>query len=467
MAIETQAVGYWQAYASAARTLLERARGQVILPGAEEYDGARAVWNARVSRYPAAVVRAADVEDVILTVNVAREHGIQLAVRSGGHSLTGFSTVNGGIILDLSGMKAMTIDPKRRVARVQPGLTWAEYAAQATPYGLATTSGDAPGVGVGGLTVGGGIGWMVRKYGLTIDHLISAEVVTADGRLVTASETENADLFWAIRGGGGNFGILTSLELRLDPVGTVLGGAVFYAEEEAESVLNAYAAFTAEAPEELTTIALVMRLPPMPFIPPESQGQLGVGIFACYCGELSVGEEAVAPLRAFGSPVADVIAPMPYVGMLEMLREPTVWGNHHDTRSAFAGALNREMLETSLNYLRAATSPTAMLQIRHLGGAMSRVPADATAFSHRDKEFMVTILNSWMDPEGEDRHIKWTRAFWAAIRPYTSGVYVNFIGDGEDRVHEAYSPATLKRLGEIKRAYDPENFFRLNQNIKP
>src|SRR5581483_7961134 len=417
---------------------------------------------------PGLIVRAADAIDVIRAVNFAREQDLTLAVRSGGHSIAGHSAVDGGLMLDLSAMKGMHVDPERGVARVQPGVTWGEYARQAQEYGLATSSGDVATVGVGGLALGGGIGWMVRKYGLTIDHLLSVDVVTADGRLLTASETEHPDLFWGLRGGGGNFGIATSFELKLRPAGTVLGGAVFYSTERTQDVLRAYAAYASQAPDELTTITTVMPAPPLPFIPAALHGTPVIAVAVCYVGDLEVGQRVVAPLRALETPIADVIGPMPYPGMFALTEAATVKGWQHADRSAYLRTLDGDVLDAIAEYGQRPTSPASLAQVRVLGGAMARVPADATAFAHRDKPYMLTIINMWepgLDPEP---HRAWTKDFWRAVRPRAEGVYVNFLEDeGDARVREAYTPATYARLVALKQQYDPTNFFRLNQNIRP
>jgi FAD/FMN-containing dehydrogenase len=457
------------AYTAALRTLLDRARGRVVLPGATDYDAVRGVWSGNVNRHPAAVVRAADVQDVILSVNVARQYDLPLAVRSGGHSVAGFSTVDGGLVIDLGDMKALQIDPERRVARAQTGLRWSEYAAAANEFGLATTSGDSGSVGLGGLTTGGGIGWFVRKEGMTIDNVLSAEVVTADGRLVTASPTENEDLFWAIRGGGGNFGVVTSFEYRLHDAGMVVGGALFYPLDQATQVLQEYRAFTREAPEELTSMAMVLAAPPAPFIPPQYHDQLVVVIAACYAGDLTAGQAAVEPLRRLGTPIADLLGPMPYPALFELTREASVTGRQGFHRSMFSYDLEPEMIETALAYLPAAPEGGhPLLQIRHVGGAMSRVPAEATAFPHRDKQYMVSVFDSWAEPCETERQLAWALPFWRAMQGYGSGVYVNFLEEeGEGRIRAAYGDAHYAKLAAIKRRYDPTNLFQLNQNIKP
>ena len=450
-------------------TLRVRLRGDLIQPGDATYDAARTVYWSSVDRRPALIVRAVDEIDVMAAVDYARETGASLAVRSGGHSFAGFGMVDGGIVVDLSGMKSMRIDPVRRTARVQPGLTWGEYAEQAQAYGLATTSGDVHSVGVGGLTVGGGVGWMVRKYGLTIDHLLSVDLVTADGRLLRASETEHPDLFWAVRGGGGNFGVVTSLEFRLEPAGTILGGGVFYPATDAERIIRAAADYAAQAPEELTTMVFVMHAPPLPFIPADRVGELSVLVAFCYVGDLAEGERVVAPLRALGEPTADAVMPRPYPGMFDLTRELALPGRRLAVRSMYLASLEDEAIETIVTHMEQGATPFAdFVQLRVLGGKMARIPAETTAFGHRDKPFMFSIIAEWDEAAEDERHQVWTTRFHDALRSHAAGVYVNFIqNEGEARVRDAYKPATYERLAAVKAQYDPTNLFRQNQNIKP
>ena len=368
----------------------------------------------------------------------------------------------------MSGLQDVRLDPQRRRAHLQPGVTSALLAASAHPHGLALTTGDSATVAVGGLVVGGGIGLMSRKYGLTIDHLLAAEVVTVDGRLLRASADEHPDLFWALRGGGGNFGIITSLEFALHEVGTVLGGAVFFSAAEGARVLRGYADYALQAPEELTTILAVMQAPPLPFIPAERHGELVLAVLVCCVGDLDQGQRAVAPLRALGTPIADVTAPMPYPALFQLTQESTRRGRQHAIRSMFTRAVDDALIATILEHAARRTSPLGMVQIRALGGEMARVPADATAFAHRDQPFMLTIINSWEDPGQAPRHAAWTLELFEALRPRASGAYVNFLGDdGAQRLRSAYSSSAYARLTAVKRAYDPTNFFAVNHNIAP
>jgi FAD/FMN-containing dehydrogenase len=445
-----------------------RLRGELILPEDPGYEAARGVWNGTADRHPAMIARCADVDDVVLAVKFAREQALAVSVRSGGHSMAGYGTNDGGLVIDLSLMKAITVDPERSLARIEPGLTWGEVARMLQPHGLALTSGDTSSVGVGGLLLGGGIGWMVRKYGLAIDRLRAVELVTADGEFLRASADENAELFWGLRGGGGNFGVATAFEVDLHLAGMVLGGAVFYDAAEAENILQAYARHAASAPDELTTMVMLMAAPPAPFIPPENRCAPVVALVVCYTGDLADGVRVVAPLRQLATPIADVISPMPYPAMFAMTEEATIRGLQHAVRSQEQRALSDEVIHTIVEEAAAIMSPMTLVQVRALGGAMSRVPADATAFAHRDKQALVMATSfAPSAADAEPARVR-TEQIWQALRPYADGVYVNFLEDeGERRVHEAYPPITYARLAALKKRYDPANLFRLNQNIPP
>jgi FAD/FMN-containing dehydrogenase len=366
-------------------------------------------------------------------------------------------------------MKALSIDPERRVARIEPGLTWSEVSNALQPTGLTITSGDTGTVGVGGLLLGGGIGWMVRKYGLTIDHLRTVELVTADGQFLRASADEYPELFWGLRGGDGNFGIATAFEVDLHPGGIILGGAVFYEASQAESILQNYARLASQAPEELTTQVLLMPAPPAPFMPPDKQGTPVVALLLCYTGDLAEGERVVAPLRRLGSVLADLIAPMPYPAMFHLAEAGEMRGLQHHVRSQLFDRPSEEMVHALAEAAQAVMSPNTLIQLRILGGAMSRVKSCATAFAHRNTQAMVMTTHfgppASVDPA--DLHARTERIF-QALAPYASGVYVNMLGnEGEQRVHEAYPLTTYARLAALKRHYDPANLFHLNQNIAP
>ncbi|HEX7103130.1 MAG TPA: FAD-binding oxidoreductase [Nitrolancea sp.] len=438
-----------------------RLLGSLVRPGDAEYDETRQLKNMFVDAHPAYIVRAADAADVIRAVEFARTHDLPITVRSGGHSVPGYSMVDGSVVVDMSGMKALSVDPGRRTLWAQPGATTADVLAATQPHGLALSTGDTASVGLGGLTTGGGIGFLVRKYGLTIDSLRSAEIVTADGRLLTASATQNADLFWAIRGGSGNFGIITSFEFDLQPVGTILGGAIIL--PVTREVLRGYADYATTAPDELTTIASVMPAPPMPIVPAEWHFKPAFIILVAYAGDPEEGQKAVAPLRALAEPVAELLVPMPYAGLYEFTAEGSQ--RHHGTvKSGFMDGLSDAAIDAIVTNAETAFDPFAMVQIRALGGAMARVSNQATAFGHRDKSIFVGLINTGKEQE----HRQWVDALWNELKPFTSGVYVNFLGDeGEERVHEAYPPMTYARLAGVKLRYDPLNIFKLNQNIKP
>lgn len=455
-------------YQEAIAILASKIRGELILPSSPAYETERKVWNGTYDGYPAAIVRCIDAEDVKVAVNVALDYAMTLSVRSGGHSAAGHGTNTGGLVIDLSDMKMITIDPVRHTARLEPGLTWGEVAKTLQPFGLALTAGDVASVGVGGLLLGGGIGWMVRAYGLTIDRLQAVELVTANGQLLRASADENPELFWGLRGGGGNFGIATAFEVNLHPGGTILGGAVFYEATEAERILREYSHLAAAAPDELSTEVLLMLAPPAPFIPPDKQGTPVVGIMVCYIGDISEGERVVAPLRQLANPIADLIAPMPYSAIFEFTAVGEIPGFQHHSRSQFFEMFSDEMLHALVESTQAVISPETLITLRVLGGAMSRVATDATAFAHRDKQGMVLITHFaplLADAASLDAR---TQKVFQALLPYANGAYVGFLADeGEQRIREVYPTATYERLVALKNQYDPTNLFNQNPNIKP
>ena len=437
--------------------------GRVISPEDAAYDTVRAVFYGARSRRPALIVRVADATDVSHIVSLARERGLELAVRSGGHSLAGHSTTDGGIMIDLSDMKGLEIDVAGRTAWAETGLTAGEYAAAAGAHGLATGFGDTGSVGIGGITLGGGVGFLVRKYGLTIDDLLAAEIVTADGELLYVDSDTHPDLFWAIRGGGGNFGVATRFKFRLHEVDTIVGGMLML--PATPEVIASFVAEAEAAPEELSSIANVMVAPPMPFLPAEAHGRLVIMALLCYAGEVDEGERAIAPFRALATPLADTVGPKPYPQMYE----PAEPGPDEEVaRSLFIDTVDSGVAEKIVEHLRASTAPLAVAQIRVLGGAMARVSADATAFVHRERGIMVALGAVYERHEETATHEEWVGTFAAALRQGNGGVYVNFLGDeGEARIREAYPGATFERLAEIKGRFDSTNLFRLNQNIPP
>ena len=440
--------------------------GSIVLPGSPDYDVARQVHSAINDRRPALIVRAADAADVAKTVVLARESGLTLSVRGGGHSLAGYGTNDGGIVLDLGAMKGLHIDPDRRVAWAQPGLTAGEYTNAVAAHGLATPFGDTASVGISGLTLGGGIGWLVRKYGLAIDALEAVEIVTADGRELTASADSHPDLFWAVRGGGGNFGVVTRFQFKLYPVGQILGGALFM--PATKEVLRSLVPIAASAPEELSTISFLMSLPPAPFVPAELVGTLSLTIMFVWSGDDPAdGQAALQPFRDVATPLVDMAMPMPYPGIYGLTAEGEKRG-FAVHRSRFLTTIDDDAIDAMLAAMAAPSSPTTMVQLRVLGGAMSRVPAHATAFAHRDAAVMVTILTGFEDPTTEATHRAWTDALHEALAANDAGVYSNFLEvEGEERIRSAYPGGTYERLSEVKRRYDPSNLFRMNQNIRP
>jgi hypothetical protein len=438
--------------------------GRVIAPGEDGYDEARTVFAGGIDRHPAAIVRARDATDVSRVVSLAQESGLELAVKSGGHSGAGHGTTDGGILLDLSGMKDLRIDVAGRTAWAQTGLTAGEYTAAVGAHDLATGFGDTGSVGIGGITLGGGVGFLVRKHGLTIDDLLAADIVTADGELVRADSEEHPDLFWAIRGGGGNFGVATRFEFRLHEVNTIVGGMLLL--PATPEVIASFIAKAEAAPEELSTIANVMTAPPMPFLPPEAHGELVIMAMMVYAGEVEAGERAIAPFRALAEPIADMVKSMRYPEMY-----PPEEGDYHPTavgRTMFLDTIDRDVARTIVEYLRSSDAPMRVAQLRVLGGAMARVPAEATAFAHRSSRIMVNLAAFYEGPEDRAVRGAWVANFAAALEQGDGGAYVNFLDDeGEARVRAAYPGTTWDRLVEIKGRYDPENLFRLNQNIPP
>jgi FAD/FMN-containing dehydrogenase len=440
--------------------------GRVIAPDDPGYDQARGVFYGSFDRRPALIVRPADAAEVAAVVALARDSGLELAVRSGGHSLAGHGVSEGGIVLDLSAMRALDIDAEARTAWAQTGLTAGQYTAAAGAHGLATGFGDTGSVGIGGITLGGGVGYLVRKHGLTIDSLLAAEVVTADGELVTASEQEHPDLFWAIRGGGGNFGVATRFRYRLHRLDRVVGGMLML--PATAEVIAAFVAEAEAAPEELSAIANIMVAPPMPEIPEQAHGKPIVMALLCWAGEVEAGERAVARFRGLATPYADLVRPLPYPEIYQFTEGPGP--DHEAARSLFLDAVDHPTAETIVERLRASTAPLAVAQLRVLGGAMARVPAGATAFAHRRRRIMAALGAVWEQPgEAEAAvHQAWVSGFAAALRQGDPGVYVNFLGDeGQARVREAYPGSTWERLAAVKRRYDPTNLFRLNQNVPP
>ena len=438
-------------------------RGRVIRPDDPGYDRARTVFSGTIDRRPAVIVRPADAEDVARVIAFARETGSELAVRSGGHSGAGHGVSDGGVVLDLGDMRAFEIDVEGRTAWAQTGMTAGQYTSAAGAHGLATGFGDAGSVGIGGITLGGGAGFLARKHGLTIDHLLAADVVTADGDLLRVDRETHPELFWAIRGGGGNFGVATRFKFRLHEVGTVVGGMLIL--PATPDVISGFLAAADEAPDELSTIANVMAAPPLPFLPAEQHGRLIVMAMLAYAGDEEDGARAIAPLRALATPIADMVRPMPYPELF-----PPADEDHHPvaaSRTLFLDHVDHEHAETIVDRIEASPAPVAAAQLRVLGGAVARVPADATAYAHRDRRVMVNVAAMYSNPGDRPTNEAWVSDLSSELAQDESG-YVGFLGDeGEARVRMAYPGSTWDRLREVKRQYDPDNVFRLNQNIPP
>jgi FAD/FMN-containing dehydrogenase len=443
-------------------------RGTAVGPGEEDYDRERSIWNGAHDRYPAVITRCAGAADVIRTVDLARSEGLPLAVRGGGHSIPGFSTVDDGIVLDLSLMKGIQVDPERRRVTAQAGCTWKDLDAETQQFGLAVTGGLVSSTGIAGLTTGGGIGWLMRKHGLASDNLVAADVVTADGQFVHVSADEHPELFWGLRGGGGNFGVVTSFEYQLHEVGpTVLAGLVFYPADEAEQVLRGYRAACAAAPDELTTAVNMTTAPPVPFLPESVHGKPIIGVLGCWSGDLDAGEAASAPFRSLGTVIADVFAANPYAAWQQALDPLYPRGVHNYFRSAFLRTADDAALHVLLDSFAALPNAMTEIHLQHLGGAVGRVPSDATAFAVRDQEFIVDIVARTPTPDGFAEVVEWSRAVAAALGP-DAATYVNFTGEADMALTRAsYPPETYRRLVELKNQYDPTNLFRLNQNIAP
>jgi len=449
--------------------LQERVQGRVITPGDDGYDESRRVFNAMIDRRPAAIVRAAAVSDVVAAVDYAREAGLDLAVRGGGHSVPGFGTVDDGVVIDLSGMRTVVVDPAKRRARAAGGATWADFNTATAAHGLASTGGVVSTTGVGGLTLGGGIGYLARGLGLSCDNLVSAEVVTADGQVVTASEREHEDLFWALRGGSGNFGVATSLEFRLHPVDNIYGGPMFFDLADAEAVLRFYRDWIKTAPEAFGGFPAFQIAPPLPFIPEQRHGQTMLAFIACWAGPLDEGEAVLKPLHDVAEVVAEHVGPMPYAalnGAFDALYPPGAL--QHYWKANYVRELTDDAIRAHLEWGPKVPVVNSTVHIYPINGACHRVPADATAFSHRDATFATVIAGMWPDPAQNDANIAWVRGYYDATAPYSeSGGYVNFMsGDDGDRVPANYG-ANYERLRDVKRKYDPGNVFHVNQNIKP
>lgn len=434
-------------------------RGTVLCPGDAGYDAARRVWNAMIDKRPAVIVRCAGAADVVTVVRFARDHGLEVAVRGGGHNVAGRSVPDGGLMVDLSPMKGMRVNPLRRTARAQPGLKLGEFDRETQAFGLATTLGAASDTGIAGLTLGGGYGWLDGKYGLACDNLLSVDIVTADGRLLTASATENEDLFWGVRGAGANLGVVTSFEYQLHPVGPVLGGLVLYPISNGKEALRFFREFSSTCPDEVTTVGLLMSAP---------DGTPAFGIGACYCGPLADGEKVLKPLKTFGTPLADLVAPRSYVEMQRFFDEPWAPGQLNYWKTSLLRGPSDTAIDTLLDQAQRRPTPTCVIYCQQLHGIASRVRVTDTAFPHRFDHYDCGPFAIWQDPSDTEKCLRWARECWGALRPfYEPGVYVNALSDDADeRVRAAYGP-NYERLVALKNRFDPTNFFHLNANIRP
>jgi FAD/FMN-containing dehydrogenase len=443
------------------RDLSARFRGDLILPASPDYESARAVWNGMIDRRPAVIARCKSTADVQAAIQFGRDNDLTIAIRGGGHSAAGLAVCEGGIVIDLSGLRDVVVDPDTRTARVGGGATWGDLDAATAKHGLATTGGAVSTTGIAGLTLGGGLGWLMRGCGLACDNLIGAEIVTADGQVVHASESENTDLLWALRGGGGNFGVVTSFEYRLYPVSTVLGGILFFPLARARDVLRFYRDFTRTTPDALTVFCAMMCTP---------EGMPVVALALCYNGPVSEGERAIKAVRDFGTPIAGEIGPMPYTALQSMLDAGFPTGLQVHWRSEFVTSIPDALVDAAVSAFERVPSPLSAILFEQLGGAVARVPRDAAAFDNRDADYNLAIISRWADAGDAAPNVAWSRSTSDAAKPFTNGrVYLNYIGAGEapDRVRAAFSQDKFAQLSSIKRKYDPNNVFRMNQNIPP
>jgi len=456
--------------ADAARELRSRLSGQLLMPGDEGYDAARAVFNTMIDRRPAFIARCTGVNDVVHAITFAREQGLLLSVKCTGHNVVGFAVCDAGFVIDLSPMKAIIVDPPARRVRVGAGCTWGEVNDALQPHGLAATGGFVSITGVSGLTLGGGLGWLVRKHGLALDNLLSARVVLADGRVVTASGSENEDLFWGLRGGGGNFGVVTEFEFAVHEAGTVLAGVVLHPLANARGVLRHFREFEASAPEEFTGGALLFHFPQDPSAPEALRGAAMVGMAGVYAGAVDAGETLLQPLRAFGPPIVDMFQPSPYNQVQRMADFAFPPGLRNYWKSGYLKGLTDQAIDVMVDFMERVPSPHTVMVIEHNGnGALERVPESATAFGSRGWPYNLVVTSAWLASEDTDRNVAWTRELFAAMRPFLAdAAYVNYLGgdEGEEGLRAAYG-SKFERLAMLKMKYDPRNLFSMNQNVKP
>jgi len=444
-------------------------KGKLVMPADTDYDATRAIWNAMIDRRPGLIARCANADDIARCVQFARRHKLLVAVRGAGHNIAGNAVCDGGLMLDLSPMKGIQVDPAKRVAKVEPGVTLGELDTATQAHALATPLGINSTTGVAGLALGGGFGWLSRKFGLTVDSLLAADVVTADARRLRVSQDSSPDLFWAIRGGGGNFGVVSSFEFRLHPVGPeVLAGLIVHPFADARGLLQQYRELTAKAPDDLTVWVVMRKAPPLPFLPAEYHGKEVLVFAACYAGAIPEGERALKPLRALGKPIADVIGPMPFAGWQTAFDPLLTPGARNYWKSHNFPALGDELIDILRRYIDKLPTPLSEIFIGQMGGASGRIASDATAYAQRDAAYVMNVHTRWESASDDARCIAWARELFEATRPFaTGGVYVNFMPfDEGDRVESAYGK-NYERLLVLKRKYDPDNLFRMNQNIRP
>ncbi|MFD3003607.1 FAD-binding oxidoreductase [Pontibacter toksunensis] len=445
---------------SAIETLKASLRGTLLQPGEVGYDQARTVWNGMIDKHPALIVKCAGPSDVIQAVNFAREHNLIVSVKGGGHSFAGKSVCDAGLMIDLSSMRSIWVDLSRRTARAEAGALLSDLDHETQAFGLATTGGTVSHTGIAGLTLGGGQGWLMNKYGLTVDNLLSVDIVLADGRMLTASKSENEDLFWAVRGGGGNFGVVTSFEYQLHPVGPqILGGMILYPMDKAMDVLRFYRTYSMETPEELSSAVGIITSP---------EGLPLIAVVVAWIGDMEEGEQHIKALREFDTPLADMIGPMPYTQMQKIFDAAVPHGMHRYTKMGYLPHLEDDLLEMIVRHSNQVTSPYSIVLLNCMKDAAAKVDPADTAFAHRGEQWHFDIVAQWTNPSEASKHISWARSFWQEAESFTNGTGINFLDadDGSDRVKLAFG-ANYERLAQLKQKYDPTNFFRLNNNVLP